>query len=97
MSIDSLFTEKEDETDALEHDNDEDRTAALTDSVRNKLQTGRSKDGAKKRVKDKEPPKKKVAKPSVPAEEEIVVSDSGSDDLNNELERERRIKRKKAA
>lgn len=72
----------------------EDRSAALKDSVRTKLQAGRSKIDSKK---SKKLAIEKMVEAPVAVKDEIVVSDSGSDDLHNELERERRIKKKIAA
>lgn len=94
-----FFTEKEDDEDvqseiAIQED-DEDRATALKDSVRSKLQAGRSKNESKKSKKDNQSGTKNFENPA--KDEEVVISDSDSDGLHNELERERRIKKKKAA
>lgn len=71
-------------------DDDDDDPEEVMAKIRNKLQSS-------SRSKEKRPSDRTQGKKESIAEEVVPVSDSDSDEFGNELERERRIKRKKKA
>lgn len=75
-----------DETNFPNVDEDDD----LKETIRNKLKSGKANRKSSKKVDE-------IVKESNKVEEVVQVSDSDSDDLKNELEKERRIKKKKKA
>lgn len=77
-------------SDKDEDDEEAEKTAALKESIRNKLKTSGRKSAA---ISSKQTTMEKTIKTPV---EVVAVSDSDSDSdgLNNELERERRAKKK---
>lgn len=77
----------------MEDEDESAKTAALKEAIRNKLKKGG-------RASSKIPSKTKpIEQPKKTSAEVVDVSDSGSDSdgLNNELERERRIKKRQKA
>lgn len=68
----------------------------LKETIRNKLKSGNASKQSVSKSSDKEKSKKEPIN-GIQDEAVVDVSDSDSDDLKNELEKERRIKKKKKA